>query len=84
MAILGWILWFGALALTAGNWLYFVNRASRDDSILWHDVARVLFLTLLTSWFFIIPEWNKLHLLWLIPLGIGVTAFFRLTRDAIP
>jgi hypothetical protein len=29
------------------------------------DAFRALACTLATSWFFVLPDWNKLHLLWL-------------------
>ena len=77
----GWILWCLVVGAALIGWVRISAKAATHETIYVADSAQVLLLTLLASWFYLIPEWEKLHLLWLAPLFYGVATYFKITRD---
>jgi hypothetical protein len=63
--IFGWAMWSVFLAATVIYWAEIGFDILSGRSIFLSDGFRALACTLLTSWFLLIPEWDKLHLFWL-------------------
>ena len=70
--IAGWAMWVVFLIATIIYWLEIGFDILSEVNILLSDALRALACTLVTSWFLLIPEWNKLHLFWLALLILTV------------
>ena len=71
--IFGWSVWGLFLLATIIYWLELGFDILSEVDILLSDALRAVACTLVTSWFLLIPEWNKLHLFWLALLIVMVT-----------
>ena len=76
----GWIVWCLVAWAALLGWAQMNAKATIKEPIYVGDGAQVLSLTLLTTWFYLIPEWDKLHLLWLAPLLFGVSSALKVPR----
>ncbi len=63
--IFGWAIWSVFLVATVIYWAEIGFDILSGKSIFLSDAFRALACTLLTTWFLLIPEWDKLHLFWL-------------------
>ena len=63
--IFGWAIWSVFLLASVIYWAEIGFDVLSGRPIFLSDGVRALACTLLTSWFFLIPEWDKLHLFWL-------------------
>ena len=70
--IAGWAMWGVFLVATIVYWLEIGFDILSEVNIFLSDALRALACTLVTSWFLLIPEWNKLHLFWLALLILTV------------
>ena len=70
--LLGWAIWAIFLVATVIYWAEIGFDVLSEASLLLSDALRAVACTLLTSWFFLVPEWNKLHLFWLALLIVTV------------
>ena len=71
-SIVGWAMWGVFLLATVIYWLEIGFDILSEVNILLSDAFRALACTLVTSWFVLVPEWNKLHLFWLALLILTV------------
>ena len=71
--LFGWAIWAVFLVATIIYWLEIGFDILSGVSMLLSDAFRALACTLVTSWFLLVPEWNKLHLFWLALLIVTVT-----------
>ena len=71
--IAGWAMWGVFLIATIVYWLEIGFDILSEVKIFLSDAFRALACTLVTSWFLLIPEWNKVHLFWLALLILTVT-----------
>jgi hypothetical protein len=90
--IFGWTMWGVFLIATIIYWLEIGFDILSEVNIFLSDAFRALACTLVTSWFLLVPEWNKLHLFWLALLIVMVTdcieyrrfpALVRIMRRAV-
>jgi hypothetical protein len=88
-SIAGWAMWGVFLLATVVYWLEIGFDILSEVDIFLSDACRALACTLATSWFLLVPEWNKLHLFWIALLILTVAdcieyrripAFVRLMR----
>src|SRR5262245_27517913 len=70
--VAGWTMWAIFLAATIVYWLEIGFDILSEVNIFLSDALRALACTLVTSWFLLVPEWNKLHLFWLALLILTV------------
>ena len=70
--LFGWAIWVVFLVATIIYWAEIAFDILSGINMLLSDALRALACTLLTSWFFLVPEWNKLHLFWLALLIVTV------------
>src|SRR3954470_19526337 len=68
-AFAGWIAWTATLALSVYYWLGMAADFAHERTPQHTHAYYALIYTLVCSWFFVIPEWSKLHLLWLTPMA---------------
>jgi hypothetical protein len=71
--VFGWSMWAIFLAATVIYWLEIGFDILSGVNIFLSDAFRALACTLVTSWFLLVPEWNKLHLFWLALLIVTIT-----------
>src|SRR5262245_29811476 len=71
-SIAGWAMWGVFLTATVIYWLEIGFDILSEVTILLSDACRALACTLVTSWFLLVPEWNKLHLFWIALLILTV------------
>ena len=71
--VFGWTMWAVFLIATIIYWLEIGFDILSEVNIFLSDAFRALACTLVTSWFLLIPEWNKLHLFWLALLILTIT-----------
>jgi hypothetical protein len=71
--VFGWAMWAVFLVATIIYWLEIGFDILSGVDIFLSDAFRALACTLVTSWFLLIPEWNKLHLFWLALLIVTIT-----------
>jgi len=71
-SIAGWAMWGVFLLATVVYWLEIGFDILSEVNIFLSDALRALACTLVTSWFLLIPEWDKLHLFWLALLILTV------------
>ena len=78
--LFGWGIWavFGAATLI--YWAEIAYDIFADVAVLLSDAFRALACTLLTSWFFLIPDLEKLHLFWLALIVITVGDWIEYRR----
>ena len=81
--VVGWLLWCLVAGAALLSWALLTSKAAIGEKIILADASQALFFTLLAVWFYLLPEWNKLHLLWLAPLLSGLPVFFAITRDVV-
>jgi len=72
MEIVGWAFWVIVLFFSLGGGI-FVVKGLKDGLLCWQTIARVGCQWILLTWSFLMPEFNRLHLVWLFPLTYGVT-----------
>jgi len=77
--LLVWCLVAGAGLL---SWGLLISKAAIGEKSILVDAFQALSYTLLAVWFYVIPEWNKPHLPWVVPLSSGLPVFFAITRDS--
>ena len=88
IAFAEWIAWAATLALSLYYWLGIAADFAHERTPRHTHAFYALTYTLLCSWFFVIPEWSKLHLLWLTPMvflalfGGRIIAFLYRARFA--
>jgi hypothetical protein len=82
-SVSGWALWCLVAGAAILGWAKISSAVAAGETVYSLDAAPVLALTLLASWFYVMAEWDKLHLLWLVPLLYGIPSFFGLTRNAV-
>ena len=70
--LFGWAIWTVFLVATIIYWLEIGFDILSGANIFLSDAFRALACTLVTSWFLLVPEWNKLHLFWLALLIVTV------------
>jgi len=71
--VIGWTMWAVFLIATIIYWLEIGFDILSEVNIFLSDAFRALACTLVTSWFLLVPEWNKLHLFWLALLIVTIT-----------
>lgn len=71
--LFGWAIWTVLLVATIIYWLEIGFDIRSGVSIFLSDAFRALACTLVTCWFLLIPEWDKLHLFWIVLLILTVT-----------
>ena len=71
MEIVGWTLWVTVLFFSLWDGIFVVKGLK--DGLLWQTIARVTCQWILLTWSVLMPEFNRLHLVWLFPLTYGVT-----------
>ena len=71
--VFGWTMWAVFLLATIIYWLEISFDILSGVKILLSDAFRALACTLVTNWFLLIPDWDKLHLYWLALLILTVT-----------
>jgi hypothetical protein len=81
--VIGWVLWCMVAGAALLSWALLTSKAAIGEKVILVDASQALFFTLLAVWFYLLPEWNKLHLLWLAPLLSGLPVFFAITRDVV-
>ena len=62
--VFGWTMWAVFLLATVIYWLEISFDILSGVKILLSDAFRALACTLVTNWFLLIPDWDKLHLFW--------------------
>jgi hypothetical protein len=60
-----WSVWFLIAFAAALHWGLITSDAFVGHRIKLRDALQAWAYTVLCGWFFIIPEWNKLHMIWL-------------------
>ena len=63
--LFGWGIWTVFLLATLIYWAEISFDIYSNKAVYMSDAFRTLACTLATSWFLLVPEWNKLHLFWL-------------------
>jgi len=63
--LFGWGIWTVLLLATLIHWAEISFDIYSNQAVYMSDAFRALACTLATSWFLLVPEWNKLHLFWL-------------------
>ena len=71
--VFGWTMWAVFLLATIIYWLEISFDILSGVKIFLSDAFRALACTLVTNWFLLIPDWDKLHLFWLALLILTVT-----------
>ena len=71
-SIAGWAMWGVFLTATVIYWLEIGFDILSGVTIFLSDACRALACSLATSWFLLVPEWNKLHLFWIALLILTV------------
>jgi hypothetical protein len=79
---IGWFVWCFAAGAALLSWARLTSKAAVGERISVAEGAQLLSLTLLSVWFYLFPEWSKLHILWLAPMLAGAPIFFDITREA--
>ena len=79
--VAGWLVWCLVAGAAVFSWALLTSKAAIGDKIILVDASQALSYTLSAVWFYLLPEWNKLHLLWIVPLLSGLPVFFAITRD---
>ena len=77
----GWVVWCLVAGAALLSWGLLTSKAAVGEKHILVDAFQALSYTLLAVWFYVLPEWNKLHLLWVVPLLTGLPVFFAITRD---
>ena len=77
----GWVVWCLVAGAALLSWGLLTSKAAIGEKRILFDAFQALSYTLLAVWFYVLPEWNKLHLLWVVPLLFGLPVFFVITRD---
>jgi hypothetical protein len=70
--VFGWAIWTVFLVATIIYWLEIGFDILSGVNIFLSDAFRALACTLVTNWFLLVPEWNKLHLFWIALLIVTV------------
>ena len=71
--VFGWTMWAVFLLATIIYWLEISFNILSGVKIFLSDAFRALACTLVTNWFLLIPDWDKLHLFWLALLILTIT-----------
>ena len=80
--VAGWLLWCLVAGAALLSWGLLTSKAAVGEKRILVDAFQALSYTLLAVWFYVIPEWNKPHLPWVVPLSSGLPVFFAITRDS--
>jgi hypothetical protein len=65
LEIAGWTVWFLIAFAAAIHWALITSDAFVGPRIKLRDALQAWAYPVLCGWFFIIPEWNKVHMIWL-------------------
>ena len=80
--VAGWLVWCLVAGAALLSWALLTSKAAIGEKSILVDASQALSYTLLAVWFYLFPEWNKLHLLWVVPLLLGLPVFLAITRDS--
>ena len=80
--VAGWLVWCLVAGAALLSWALLTSKAAIGEKSILVVAFQALSYTLLAVWFYLLPEWNKLHLLWVVPLLAGLPVFFAITRDS--
>ena len=70
--VVGWLVWCLVAGAALLSWGLLTSKAANGEKRILVDAFQALSYTLLAVWFYVLPEWNKLHLLWVVPLLLGL------------
>jgi hypothetical protein len=79
-----WSIWLLVAISALYFWALMIADWVNGDTVRIADASRALMLTLLCNWFLIIPDWSKLHLIWLsITVGLVGVPISALSAAAV-
>jgi hypothetical protein len=78
--LFGWGMWAVFLLSTLIYWAELSFDIYSNKAIYISDAFRALTCTLVTSWFLLVPDWNKLHLFWLAFVVVAVGDWIEYQR----
>jgi len=78
--LFGWGMWAVFLLATLIYWAEIGFDVYSSKAVYISDAFRTVTCTLATSWFLLVPEWNKLHLFWLALAVVSLSDWIEYRR----